>query len=306
MIIIEEQIDGIQGFTEDHLWFLFKLAKIIKTYKNTHPKIETLCKWTGWSRQKVVNIIGQLEKLGMIEVQNRTKKTGGLSSNSYKLKTKLVKWDTSLEDVNAVLELDTVENTDSNEENTPKSPGNTAVYNLDDALSKNHTDNITNSNSLYIPPTKEKEKLEEIKTKLYHDINLLAIEKSGLTSEQIDQLILEKFHLHKGYSSDMIVGKVISAFLYRKADIDRQKTKWSPNMATSKPDTSENTSVYPLILSQYDDESDEDFKARIEAKEAEGRRVDAHWRPPDKNTPTGQGLAEFAAMKAKIFENSKF
>ena len=80
-----------QELNENHIWFLSKLALYLGQYDSMIPRNATLQKWTGWGKNKVIKVCDELVEMGYLKVDQRFRKSGGCTSNSYQIVTKQIK-----------------------------------------------------------------------------------------------------------------------------------------------------------------------------------------------------------------------
>jgi hypothetical protein len=92
MIQLDLKITQIEGFNEKHLWMMIKIVDIMKRYKKTKFKIDTLMKWTDWGRNKVIEVGKELRMMGLITIENTTKQYGGQGANQYKITTGFISY----------------------------------------------------------------------------------------------------------------------------------------------------------------------------------------------------------------------
>lgn len=122
-------------------------------YENTHPKLETLEKWTGWERKKVIRVVNIMVDLGLMVKEHRKTKSGNFTSNNYKITTKLISY---------LKPMEGSEFTDYEDESTESQKGHTAESQKGNATeSQNGTHNIVNSNSIYTTSLKENSEVEK-------------------------------------------------------------------------------------------------------------------------------------------------
>jgi hypothetical protein len=92
MIQLDLKITQIEGFNEKHLWMMIKIVDIMKRYRKTKFKIDTLMKWTNWGRSKVIETGKELRMMGLITIENTTKQYGGQGANQYKITTGFISY----------------------------------------------------------------------------------------------------------------------------------------------------------------------------------------------------------------------
>jgi hypothetical protein len=91
-ITIDTRILHTPGFNENHNWVFTKLGQYLGAYEDRFPSIAKLQKWTGWGKNKVIKVTDELNEMGLILKTVRYRKSGGNSSNEYKINTKLVRY----------------------------------------------------------------------------------------------------------------------------------------------------------------------------------------------------------------------
>jgi len=243
MIQIDPKITQIQGFDENCLWLMMKMVQIMKTYKKNRFKIATLCKYTNWSRAKVIKITKLLEDLNLISVENNTKAYGGKGANSYKITTNFLYYVGNMEGEEFIVENDEDESETAlkanktsmstiytsvvdEAENQSLDVAGSDVQKTDIAMAKNQPSiKVVNSNSHKAPTTSVRELVENI----LQDENLpykQSLERLNLSEDEMNFLFDEVLIKNQGCTVDLLAKKVMRFAPYSKINYQKiQKAK---------------------------------------------------------------------------------
>jgi len=210
MIQLDPRITFIPGFIDSDLWMLTKLAAHYAKYGRAFPKIETLQKMTGYGRNKVINVISHLVELGLVDRKHRYRRSGGNTSNEYKITTRMIGYlvpmeghefgttnGSSTEFENQTAQDDVVEATPDHQNEQPqevpqrKNQENHGVPKINSAGFENQTVYIDNSISL--TTTNKKDVRKATKKLLTNTSEPYArrITTCGVTSDLFDLLLDE-------------------------------------------------------------------------------------------------------------------
>jgi hypothetical protein len=291
MIQIDEKITQIPNFNENCLWLLFKMTQVKMNYENTHPKLATLEKWTGWEKKKILRVIDLLVSLDLLKVEKRWKKNGGQNSNEYKITTKMLSYIVGADGTTFVDEID--ENNESQNGTFNESQNGRGDE------SQNGTDNIVNSNSLETTTYQVNQKIEtskkdQLKSIIQNSFYQSSLDRFNLSPEELDYTIDEVIIKHPEIEVELLAKKVFSFAPYSKINYQNFKkaqelaikgnelkeqrvqdyhAKKMENIAKigSLPswDKKEPTQTYTNTVDIYQEEgeTDQDFDERVEQRQ---------------------------------------
>jgi hypothetical protein len=166
MLKINPKIFQIEELNQNDFWLIAKVALIMKTYKKNKFRTQTLQKYTGFGRSKIIGITDKLHNLKILQKTRTTKKYGGFGTNEYRILTNFISWES-------------VENFEDQ------------VFEIEDDFEPNNnqkTDLNLNQNQHNLTSSGNQTTAFEAKKRVEQENQLLCVDKISPNEESIDVL----------------------------------------------------------------------------------------------------------------------